>query len=76
MQKILDDGLASVDELEDATKLYLGFHPQVKEGYPCYLTTFFGDEKGLWIEAVRTIRARREKAAAKAALAAASEGAE
>jgi len=62
VQQILDGGQASTSELEEAVQFYLEHHPNVKSGYVVMVSTFFGPEKALWAEAVRTLRDRRLKA--------------
>jgi hypothetical protein len=59
-QKILEMGGATVEELEAGVALYLGTHPNVLKGYPANVATFFGFQKGIWIESVRYLRARAE----------------
>lgn len=60
-QAILDKGAATVEELLSAAKLYLGHHPNVKIGWVAQVSTFFGEEKALWAEGVRTIRTRHAR---------------
>lgn len=57
-QKIVGGGTATPDELEAAVELYLTTYPNVLKGYIVNVSTFFGKQKGLWIESVRWIRAQ------------------
>lgn len=57
-QAILDTGEVTTPELEAAAQFYLEHHPNVQAGFIQMVSTFFGPEKQLWAEAVRTLRQR------------------
>jgi hypothetical protein len=62
-QKILDSGAATAAELEAAARAYLTNHPRVQDGFIVFVSTFYGEEKGMWMEAVRALRDRKAGAA-------------
>ena len=55
-QRILSSRAATAAELEKAVELYLTQHPNVAKGYVVMVSTYFGNQKGLWLESMRYVR--------------------
>lgn len=60
-QTILDEGVATPEELRLAAEFYCKRHPKVLEGYVQHVRTFFSLRGGRWAESLKLIRAWRKE---------------